>query len=274
MVSWDELARTTAQGLRRREGLAPLIRPLTDLAGKRRAAASGTEGPGRLPTFLGLGAQRCGTSWWFNLLLQHPDVHGPANGRKELHVFDRIDPAIDLRILRKRYATHFAAQSGACGEWTPRYMIHPNALHLAAATLDEPRLIVLLRDPVARYYSAIEHDKAKGKYRTGESEMEAFARGFYSWQVEVIHALFEPDSLLVLQYEQCVAATEHWLNRSFAHLGVDHNRYEWKSMEPAEQRRPRRIPENGFTEFLRDSYSVDRSRLAERVSEFEAALWQ
>ena len=43
-----------------------------------------TVGP---PDFVGVGVSKCGTSWWFSLILAHPDVHGPV--KKELLYFNR-----------------------------------------------------------------------------------------------------------------------------------------------------------------------------------------
>ena len=38
-----------------------------------------------LPTFIGIGAQRAGTTWAYNCLAQHPEVY--MSEKKELHFF-------------------------------------------------------------------------------------------------------------------------------------------------------------------------------------------
>ena len=38
-----------------------------------------------LPTFIGIGAQRAGTTWAYNCLAQHPEVY--MTQKKELHFF-------------------------------------------------------------------------------------------------------------------------------------------------------------------------------------------
>src|SRR4051794_38333201 len=40
------------------------------------------------PDFVGVGVQRGGTSWWFDELSNHPDVHALPERPKELHFFD------------------------------------------------------------------------------------------------------------------------------------------------------------------------------------------
>ena len=41
-----------------------------------------------LPTFLGIGVPRAGTTWLHTLLASHPDVYLPTK-RKEIRFFDR-----------------------------------------------------------------------------------------------------------------------------------------------------------------------------------------
>src|SRR6188474_1187691 len=76
-----------------------------------------------LPTFIGIGAQRAGTTWAYNCLAQHPDVY--MSGKKELHFFY----AHYSRGLAW-YASQFAAAGDAVarGEISPDYMYNREAL--------------------------------------------------------------------------------------------------------------------------------------------------
>ena len=56
----------------------------------------------RLPDFMGIGFQRCGTSWLDDQLRRHPSVWLPSI--KELHYFDARDPT--RPIPSYRYRTH------------------------------------------------------------------------------------------------------------------------------------------------------------------------
>jgi hypothetical protein len=49
-------------------------------------AKVGAIGP---PDFVGVGVQKAGTSWWYDLITAHPAVRDNASGGKELHFFDR-----------------------------------------------------------------------------------------------------------------------------------------------------------------------------------------
>lgn len=55
-----------------------------------------------LPDFLCIGAQKAGTSWLNNVLLEHPSVFMPPVN--ELHFFDRMDQGLTLRKRQKALA--------------------------------------------------------------------------------------------------------------------------------------------------------------------------
>ena len=74
-----------------------------------------------LPTFLGIGAARSGSTWLHRLLLSHPDIYVPRQ-RKELSYFDH-----DYDRGLAYYEAFFppANQSSvyrAIGEVTPTYL--------------------------------------------------------------------------------------------------------------------------------------------------------
>lgn len=76
------------------------------------------------PDFVGIGAQQCGTTWWFSgALLAHPLVAVPPGRRKELHFFDRYWTEDVEGDFATRYARFFPRPEGSIsGEWTPSYM--------------------------------------------------------------------------------------------------------------------------------------------------------
>src|SRR4051794_6291809 len=47
------------------------------------------------PDFVGVGTARSGTTWWFRLLTQHPEV-ARAAGVKEVHYFDQYQGVRDI----------------------------------------------------------------------------------------------------------------------------------------------------------------------------------
>ncbi|HVE28682.1 MAG TPA: sulfotransferase domain-containing protein [Mycobacteriales bacterium] len=120
------------------------------------------------PSFLIVGAQRCGTTSMYKTLSQHPMVL-PAVLHKGAHYFDTgygHGPA----WYRGHFPLHVTARRAApapdrlpiTGESSPYYMFHPLAGQRIAADLPGVKLVVLLRDPVERAYSAHTHETARG----------------------------------------------------------------------------------------------------------------
>ncbi|WP_299743466.1 sulfotransferase [uncultured Tateyamaria sp.] len=122
-----------------------------------------TQLPGRtLPTFLTIGAMKCGTSTLHAHLASHPDVFAPQ--RKEVHFFNQNF----LKGL-SWYADQFSdAGDRMCFETTPAYLFEPDTQHRIKAALPDAKFIVILRDPVERCVSHYHH-----MLRTGR-EKESF----------------------------------------------------------------------------------------------------
>lgn len=128
------------------------------------------------PSLLIVGAQRCGTTSLFKALSQHPAVIPPAL-RKGIHYFDmhyergsgwyraHFPLEISSQIVKRR-----AGVDALTLESSPYYMFHPLAGRRLAQDLPGVRLLVLVRDPVERAYSAHSHETARGY------EIEPFER--------------------------------------------------------------------------------------------------
>jgi hypothetical protein len=212
-----------------------------------RALRSGSRTFGRLtagarltPSFLIVGAQRCGTTSLFKTLAQHPAVL-PSPFHKGVHYFD---VAFDRPL--SWYTGHFPLRRRAeevqrrhgmmpiTGESSPYYMFHPLAPSRIASVLPDVKIIVLLRDPVERAYSAHSHELARGYEREpferalkleaertrGEHERlradgmhvshhhqhhSYLARGQYVDQLEVLEQTFGRDRLHVIDSDEFFA---------------------------------------------------------------------
>jgi hypothetical protein len=110
---------------------------------------------GALPDFIIIGASKCGTTFLYHLLIQHPHVEPAA--AKELHFFDAL-----FEEGTGWYRQCFPAprwedgRRTITGEATPM-LAHPYAPERAAQVVPQARLILLLRNPVDRAYSLYNH---------------------------------------------------------------------------------------------------------------------
>jgi hypothetical protein len=101
-----------------------------------------------LPDFLGIGAQKAGTSWLHQNLQHHPDAFLPDI--KEVHYFDNhFDQPL------KDYAAVFdEAGARLRGEITPAYSILPvEKIRYIRQVMPSVRLIFLMRNPIERAWS-------------------------------------------------------------------------------------------------------------------------
>jgi hypothetical protein len=176
------------------------------------------------PDFVGVGTARSGTSWWDDLIHQHPGVVRAPGVPKELHFFDeRWSGELDEAAVAA-YHRFFARPAGAqAGEWTPGYMLDPWTPRLLARAAPEARLLVLLRDPVERFRSG--RTLAENRLTVGATPRAAanaaFQRGVYADQLLRLWRVFPRRQVLVLQYERCIRDARAELHRTFAFLGLD-----------------------------------------------------
>jgi len=100
--------------------------------------------------FLGIGGQRCGTTWLYRNLRRHPNISFPFG--KELHYWDgEADPD------GQRWLELFPGASGRRkqGEITPAYAIlSDHLIREIARVAPDLRLLLGIRNPMERSWSA------------------------------------------------------------------------------------------------------------------------
>lgn len=181
-----------------------------------------TTGP---PDFVGIGAQRSGTSWWYRGIEQHPAVAAVEGQAKELHYFNRFWKEEPSESFPAEYHSLFPRPEGAlAGEWTPRYMLDFWVPPLLWEAAPEAKLLVLLRDPVERFRSGVERAirRAPGGAPIDLGRVvDAVARGEYGQQLRRVLEHFPRSQLLVLQFERCRDEPLEQLTRTFEFLGLE-----------------------------------------------------
>lgn len=147
-----------------------------------------------LPDFLIIGAMKCGTSSLFRYLEAHPNV--AVSRPKEVHYFDD-NAHRSLNWYRKHFPIRFSKDGRAalrCGEASPYYLFCDTAPDRVKAALPDARLIVMLRDPVARAYSHYHHVNANGHDdRTFAQAVEAEITHIESRGAHPLHPTHPPE---------------------------------------------------------------------------------
>lgn len=171
------------------------------------------------PDFVGLGAQRSGTTWLYSLIAAHPQVHGER--AKELHYFHRFWNRAFTDADAAIYERYFPRPPGRlAGEWSPGYLSHFWVPPLVVRAAPDVRLLVSLRDPVERYRSGVVL-QAETRRPSASSASTAFRLGCYGLQLEHLLSYVARDRLHVVQFEACTRDPAGAIERIYAFLGVD-----------------------------------------------------
>jgi Sulfotransferase domain len=101
-----------------------------------------------------IGAQRCGTTYLHDLLADHPQVTMARPARPEPKVF-LSDEVLERGVgwYDATWFGHATAATRVLGEKSTSYLERPDAIARAASVLDDPLVLVQLRDPVERAIS-------------------------------------------------------------------------------------------------------------------------
>lgn len=200
------------------------------------------------PTFIGIGAQKAGTTALMHYLRQHPQVKR-GKGR-ELHYFDRNYHRGE-RWYRARFPLAREVTSDmAIGEASPEYLLHPHAARRIAQTLPDVKLLVVLRNPTQRAISHYFMEVKRGRedldietaVRTEEERIEVErkrleddpsyddtpfqrraykAKGRYAEQLKRYLTYFDRSQLYILESSRFYGDTRGALTDICSFLGID-----------------------------------------------------
>ncbi len=235
-------------------------------------------GPGEAagpPDFVGIGVQKAGTTWWYTLIVAHPDVSQPATVHKERHFFApyaarAFGPADVLGYHRwfPRPADKLA------GEWTPDYIHQPWVPPLLQRAAPEARVLVVLRDPIERLVSGLAHSRLVPGSHLGAVMTEAVDRGFYAAALHRWGQWFDARRVLVLQYERCVDAPAEELARTYRFLGLD-DRFRPADLRliASPTRQAKVTLDDDARRRLVDLYAADVAELVRLVPDLDLSLW-
>jgi hypothetical protein len=245
------------------------------------------------PDFIVIGAQRCGTTSLFRALTAHPQIVRPTF-HKGINYFD-----LNYHRGKRWYRGHFpvaeiarlrTARHGGPSvfEASGYYLYHPFALERIAHDLPTVKLVVMLREPAERAFSAYKHEFARGFEResfekaleledsrlSGEVDRmrddpryESFShrhhsyrhRGHYAEQLERVFCYFGRDQVHIIDSEAFFSDPTREYRRLLAFL-------ELGSREPASfgrhNARPGAPMDQRTRGMLREYYRPHDERLA------------
>jgi hypothetical protein len=178
----------------------------------------------KAPNFIGIGAQRAGTSWMYACLYEHPRVCMP---RKEINFFSR-EP--NWRRGFGWYEEIFGEcpPDAVSGEFSTSYLTAPDAAARIRDRYPQVRLVVSLRSPVDRAYSSYLNDivagvvpRERGFQEALDEHPEYLDVGRYAGHLRRYLELFPREQLLVSIFEDSRQDPLGAIQEVYRFLGVD-----------------------------------------------------
>ena len=225
------------------------------------------------PDYVGVGVQRCGTTWWDHLITSHPGVYRPEDRDKEIHFFDQFGNGGWSDDEIGAYASYFPRREGIlAGEWTPRYLYDVWTPSLIREAAPDAKILVLLRDPIARYTSGQNRHRSWGGTGSSRVVQQAFLRGCYAAQLERLFQWFPREQVLVLQFEHCRDQTRQMLSRTYEFLGLEDTSFV-PDLGPLGTGASHATMDEHWRRTLIRAYEPDVQRVAELVKDLDLDLW-
>ncbi|MEM9216742.1 MAG: sulfotransferase [Cyanobacteria bacterium P01_F01_bin.150] len=216
-----------------------------------------------LPNFLIIGAMKAGTTSLYRYIKQHPQVFmspvkEPNFFALEGEVLD--DPRVTVTDL-KAYTALFESVTDevAIGEASVRYLYSEKAAKRIHHHIPDAKLLVVLRNPVERAFSAYVYQFSRGSdllpqfSEALQAEPERIAKdfdcwwhykamGFYHAQLQPYYRYFSPQQIKICLHEDLCEQSNSMLAEIFQFLQVD------PSFQPntAQQHNTTRVPQNQF----------------------------
>lgn len=174
--------------------------------------------------FVGIGAQKAGTTWLHSNLSAHPDIAFPEG--KEVHFWDsRRDLGIEW------YKERFSG-SAIEGDITPAYaVLDPATIREVASHYPSIRIIYLIRNPIDRAWSSammalrraeMSFDEASDQWFIDHFRSAAsLARGDYEACIQNWLSAYPPDQILIRQFEEISSRPRQLLQEIANFVGAE-----------------------------------------------------
>jgi Sulfotransferase domain len=175
----------------------------------------------RLPNFLHIGPGKSGSSWLHETLALHPEVC--LSEAKDLYFFSRYyDRGLDW--YRKQFRSA-RPEHRVVGEVSPDYLTCPEAPRRIRSCLGpDVRLMVTLRDPAERAFSAYLHRRKHGltvSFREDLETSDLIEEGRYGTQLQRYLDCFDRHALHVAVFDDLRADPQAFLDGVTTWLRID-----------------------------------------------------
>jgi aryl carrier-like protein len=178
--------------------------------------------PSQTPNFLFIGPDKAGSTWLYEALKQHRQVFLPSV--KEIFFFDQFyDKGWHWY---SRYFKNAQEQHRIVAETCHDYLFSPLACQRIAHDLPTAKLMVCLREPVQRAFSAYLYLLKVGEVAVDfeaalDDEDELIDRGLYARHLRFYLEHFRRDQIYVAVFDDLAADPQQFFDRLCDFLGIE-----------------------------------------------------
>jgi hypothetical protein len=214
-------------------------------------SSSPTAGEGRVPDFFVVGHPKCGTTALYSALGRHPQIYMPVLKEPRFFASELRDsparrPTGDPQTFEQYLALYEDAAPGQrAGDASPQYLWSRTAASLIAEAQPTARIVAILREPASflrslhlqfvqsynetekdlRKALSLEQERRQGKRIPAQAlrpQMLVYSEHVrYVEQLRRYHAVFGPEQVLVLVYDDFRRDNEGTIRAVLRFLGVD-----------------------------------------------------
>lgn len=178
------------------------------------------------PDFIGIGAPRCGTTWIYDCLSEHPEIC--TSDIKETNFFRSRFTGCDSL---EKYKDHFShcGEEKIKGEFSSSYFHNKEALRNIKRACPDVKIILSLRNQVDKLISTF-YDTNRHKKNITKTDFENFFGDFlnketflYSDKVDFILDTFKKDQIHIIIFENLKENPDNIIKNLYSFLGVESN---------------------------------------------------
>jgi len=168
--------------------------------------------------FVCVGGNKCGTTWLYELLRQHPKLNVSTN--KEPHYFSH-----NYHKGEEWYGKNWSCQQGLRGEFSTSYLYSDEAIRRMVEDCSGVKIVIMLRHPLDRAVSHLRHVMRAGKYASCKQALdehpEVVRNSFYADRIKKFEHAFGVEHVQVCFFDAVESAPNELVRCLFFFLDVD-----------------------------------------------------
>ena len=195
--------------------------------------------------YIGIGGQRCGTTWLHQVLKEHPD--NEVSTKKESHYF-----SYNYHYGLEWYENHFRfLNKKKCGEFSTSYLYDKQIPKRVKDYNTDMKIILSIRNPIDRFISHHKHEVQRQRFtRVTKDPFEIIKNnlsylefGLYYKALNQWLKYFSKKQLLVILFDDIVKTPERVVSNMYKFLEIDN---QFKPICLHEKINPSWIPKSSF----------------------------